>query len=229
MAKEYDPVLCMMVDKTTKANDAKANDKLVKVPDNKLKEFEGILRSAGFKIVSKSDRGMTTHYQVEVNSTDKFSTEAELKEWAKKIDAACDKMDATAPTTWNIGLTTNGKITAGLDVREMYVKDSASVLDAAISTCDAASGDAMKQIVSTAKSWTRQYNQIFEKATTAEEVEKAESQKNNDYRRAIDYLDKIYNEVSQAYGHARNEIRAMFDEVGSNALKAYRRVTGGKK
>ena len=190
MAKEYDPILCMMVDKATKAQDAnkyveqaikwmkegkdrlyilfglqqmgltsgdaakyyaeamtetgykyrqkdaKANDKLVKVPDNKLKEFEGILRSAGFKIISKSDRGSTTHYQVEVDSPNKFSTEAELREWAKKIDAACDKMDATAPTTWNIGLTTNGKITAGLDVREMYVKDSASVLDTAVSTCD---------------------------------------------------------------------------------------------
>lgn len=229
MAKEYDPILCMMVDKATKANDAKAQDKLVKVPDNKLKEFEGILRSAGFKIVSKSDRGMTTHYQVEVDSPKKFSNEAELREWAKKIDAACDKMDATAPTTWNIGLTTNGKITAGLDVREMYVKDSASVLDSAISTCDAAPGDVMKQISSTAKSWAKQYNQLFEKATTAEEVKKIKSQEENDYRRAMDNLDKIYNEVSQAYGLARNEVRVMFDEVGNNAFKAYQRVTGGKK
>lgn len=283
MAKEYDPILCMMVDKASKAQDAnkyveqaikwmkegkgrlyilsglqqmgltsgdavkyyaeamtetgykyrpkdaKAIDRLVKVPDNKLKEFEGILRSAGFKIVSKSDRGMTTHYQVEVDSPKKFSTEAELREWAKKIDDACDKMDATAPTTWNIGLTTNGKITAGLDVREMYVKDSASVLDSAISTCDAASGDIMKQIASTAKSWAKQYNQLFEKATTAEEVKKLRSNAENDLDRAINNLDKIYNEVSQDYGKSRNEIRHLFDEVLSNGFKAYQRVTGGKK
>lgn len=80
---------------------------------------------------------MTTHYQVEVNSSKKFSTDAELREWAKKIDAVCDKMDSVAPTTWNIGLTTDGKITAGLDVREMYVKDSASALDEAIKIADA--------------------------------------------------------------------------------------------
>lgn len=123
--------------KKTGAKDAKAKDKLVKVPDNKLKEFEANLRSAGFKVVSKSDRGMTTHYQVEVNSSKKFSDKAELREWAEKIDAVCDKMDSVAPTTWNIGLTADGKITAGLDVREMYVKDSASALDEAIKTTDA--------------------------------------------------------------------------------------------
>lgn len=121
--------------------DTKAKDRLVKVPDDKLKEFEASIRSAGFKVVSKSDRGMTTHYQVEVNSSKKFSTDAELREWAKKIDAICDKMDSVAPTTWNIGLTTDGKITAGLDVREMYVKDSASAIDNAIKTADGATGD----------------------------------------------------------------------------------------
>ena len=133
---------------SAKAQDAKVKDKLVKVPDSKLKDFEASLRSAGFKVVSKSDRGRSTHYQVEVSS-DKEFTKDDLREWANKIDAVCDKMDSVAPTTWNIGLTADGKITAGLDVREMYVKDSASALDKAISTCDAASGDAMKQIAST--------------------------------------------------------------------------------
>lgn len=100
-----------------------------------------------------------------------------------------------------------------------------NALDEAIKTCDAASGDAMKQIASTAKSWTKQYNQLFEKATTEEEVNKLKSQKDNDYRRALDNLDKIYNEVSQAYGYARNEVISLLNEVDSNAFKAYRRVT----
>ena len=103
--------------------------------------------------------------------------------------------------------------------------DSASTLDKAISTCDAASGDVMKQIVSTAKAWAKQYNQLFEKAATAEEVKKLKSHKDNDYRRAMDNLDKIYNEVSQAYGRARSEVRDLFDEVDSNGFKAYQRVT----
>lgn len=128
MAKVYDPILCMMVDEPAKVQDAKAKDKLVKVPDSKLKDFEASLRSSGFKVVSKSDRGKTTHYQVEVSFSKQF-TEADLREWAYKIDAVCDKMSSVAPTTWNIGLTVDGKITAGLDVREMYVKDSAKVAD----------------------------------------------------------------------------------------------------
>lgn len=180
MAKAYDPIMCMMVDKPDKAQDesyvvrgkkykvvkrdgdnvtvlgpdgkvtkmdidflmsegVKTKDKLAKVPDSKLKDFEANLRSAGFKVVSKSDRGMTTHYQVEVSSGKTF-TEADLREWANKIDSVCDKMDSVAPTTWNIGLTADGKITAGLDVREMYVKDSASALDKAIKVCDASTG-----------------------------------------------------------------------------------------
>ena len=139
MAKRYDPIMCMLVDEPTKAQDAKVKDRLVKVPDSKLKDFEASLRSAGFKVVSKSDRGKTTHYQVEVSSSKKF-TEADLREWANKIDSVCDKMDSVAPTTWNIGLTVDGKITAGLDVREMYVKDSASALDKAIKVCDASTG-----------------------------------------------------------------------------------------
>ena len=140
MAKRYDPIMCMMVDEPTKAQDAKAKDKLVKVPDSKLKDFEASLRSAGFKVVSKSDRGMTTHYQVEVSSSKKF-TKDDLREWANKIDSVCDKMESVAPTTWNIGLTVDGKITAGLDVREMYVKDSASTIDKAIKATDGATGD----------------------------------------------------------------------------------------
>ena len=140
MAKVYDPIMCMMVDEPTKAQDAKAKDKLVKVPDSKLKDFEASLRSAGFKVVSKSDRGMTTHYQVEVSSSKKF-TKDDLREWANKIDSVCDKMESVAPTTWNIGLTVDGKITAGLDVREMYVKDSASTIDKAIKATDGATGD----------------------------------------------------------------------------------------
>lgn len=140
MAKRYDPIMCMMVDEPTKAQDAKAKDKLVKVPDSKLKDFEASLRSAGFKVVSKSDRGKSTHYQVEVSSSKQF-TEADLREWANKIDSVCDKMESVAPTTWNIGLTVDGKITAGLDVREMHVKDSASALDKAINTADGATGD----------------------------------------------------------------------------------------
>ena len=184
MAKRYDPIMCMLVDEPTKAQDAeklhyyqhsytkkwyvvspdgkvfkefnteaeaknyvngkaqdaKAKDKLVKVPDSKLKDFEASLRSAGFKVVSKSDRGMTTHYQVEVSSSKKF-TKDDLREWANKIDSVCDKMESVAPTTWNIGLTVDGKITAGLDVREMYVKDSASTIDKAIKATDGATGD----------------------------------------------------------------------------------------
>lgn len=157
MAKVYDPIMCMMVDKPDKAQD-----------ELKIKKEDGLwcVYKDG-KVVgqSNSEAGALRLYRM-------FESKAQ---------------DAK--------------------------------------THDAASGDVMKQIVSTAKAWAKQYNQLFEKAATAEEVKKLKSQKDNDYRRAMDNLDKIYNEVSQEYGRARSEVRDLFDEVDSNGFKAYQRVT----
>ena len=181
MAKVYDPIMCMMVDEPTKAQDAKSLGKY-KLPNGEIVEVIDRKNVHGVDtIVYKNSRGV--HF---------------------------------ATVDWFMS-----------NAKKVY--DSASALGKAISTCDTASGDAMKQIASTAKAWAKQYNQLFEKAATAEEVKKLKSQKDNDYRRAMDNLDKIYNEVSQVYGRARSEVRDLFDEVDSNGFKAYQRVTGGKK
>lgn len=291
MAKRYDPILCMMVDEPTKAQDgilfyqlrfSSGRTEGAKLDESEIRSYaEALLEKYGEKQVAVSRQGkiVATYLNAKAKDANKYVEQA-LK-WMKEgkgrleILSGLKQMGLTptdavkyyAEANMELGYKYSFKDSTKVADENTYrvehsdvpgskrnysyvkanseneaankvegvvysvkkVQDFASTLDKAISTCDAASGDTMKQIVSTAKSWARQYNQIFEKATTAEEVEKAESQKNNDYRRAIDNLDKIYNEVSQTYGHSRNEIRAMFDEVGSNALKAYRRVTGGKK
>ena len=182
MAKRYDPIMCMMVDEPTKAQDAMPSD----------------LKKAGYEVGTVEKYG-STYYTLVYNG----------------------KVISTSPTEANIVEKAKKHYTN----RHGKAHDSAFAIDKAISTCDAASGDAMKQIANTAKAWAKQYNQLFEKATTAEEVKKLKSQKDNDYRRAMDNLDKIYNEVSQAYGRARSEVRDLFDEVDSNGFKAYQRVT----
>lgn len=178
MAKVYDPIMCMMVDKPDKAQDAMPSD----------------LKKAGYEVGTVEKYG-STYYTLVYNG----------------------KVISTSPTEANIVE----------KAKKHYANRHGKAQDA--KAHDAASGDVMKQIVSTAKAWAKQYNQLFEKAATAEEVKKLKSQKDNDYRRAMDNLDKIYNEVSQAYGYARNEVRSLFDEVDSNGFKAYQRVTGGKK
>ena len=201
---------------------AKAKDKLVKVPDSKLKDFEANLRSAGFKVVSKSDRGMSTHYQVEVNSSKTF-TEADLKEWANKIDAVCDKMDSVAPTTWNIGLTADGKITAGLDVREMYVKDSASALDKAIKTCDGMFQQIFGKYSSAAK---QHYDRAVKELDSFKgEIKdyltlagKWEMQIRNDLTR----IDEAYNAAGNDYYAARREIQETMDSLTQVMLRKAR-------
>ena len=267
MAKRYDPIMCMMVDKPDKAQDAeklhyyqhsytkkwhvvspdgkvfkefnteaeaknyvngkakdaKAKDRLVKVPDNKLKEFEANLHSAGFKVVSKSDRGMTTHYQVEVNSSKKFSDKAELREWAEKIDAVCDKMDSVAPTTWNIGLTSDGKITAGLDVREMHVKDSVSALDEAIKTADGMFQQIFGKYSSAAK---QHYDRAVKELDSFKgEIKdyltlagKWEMQIRNDLTR----IDEAYNTAGNDYYAARREIQETMDSLTQVMLRKAR-------
>lgn len=277
MAKRYDPILCMMVDEPTKAQDAnkyveqaikwmkegkgrleilfglqqmgltptdaakyyaeamtetgykyrpkdaKASDRLVKVPDNKLKEFEGTLRSAGFKIVSKSDRGMTTHYQVEVSSSKKF-TEADLREWANKIDSVCDKMESVAPTTWNIGLTVDGKITAGLDVREMYVKDSASAIDKAIKTADGMFASAFGEYSKGAKFKKDKFLKELAGISDAKEFAKRMQTLDNELRKNLERLDEAYNVAGKDYYAARNEIRSIMDAFSNEAFSLYRKL-----
>lgn len=210
--------------KKTGAHDAKAKDKLVKVPDNKLKEFEANLRSAGFKVVSKSDRGMTTHYQVEVNSSKKFSDKAELREWAEKIDAVCDKMDSVAPTTWNIGLTTDGKITAGLDVREMYVKDSASVLDEAIKAADGMFSKTFGEYSKGAKFKKEKFLKELAGISDAEEFAKRMQTLDNELKNNLERLDEAYNVAGQDYYSARNEIRSIMDAFSKEAFGLYKKL-----
>ena len=278
MAKRYDHILCMMVDESAKAQDAKsygkyklpngeivevidrknvhgvdtivyknsrgvhfatvdwfmsnakkvqdsakAKDKLAKVPDNKLKDFEANLRSAGFKVVSKSDRGMSTHYQVEVNSSKQF-TEADLKEWANKIDAVCDKMDSVAPTTWNIGLAADGKITAGLDVREMYVKDSASVLDKAITTADGMFASTFGEYTKGAKFKKEKFLKELAGISDAEELAKRIQTLDNELKKNLERLDEAYNVASKDYYAARNEIRSIMDAFSREAIGLYRKL-----
>ena len=187
MAKRYDPIMCMLVDEPTKAQDELSLAQKKQV----VTELKGYLKKS---------------YN--------FSDESEYARAYEDLR----HMFTTGSRKSISGLFENA-------VKKTGAHDSASALDKAIKTCDAASGDAMKQISNIAKAWAKQYNQLFEKATTAEEVKKLKSQKDNDYHRAMDNLDKIYNEVSQAYGRARSEVRDLFDEVDSNGFKAYQRVT----
>lgn len=201
----------------------KTKDRLVKVPDNKLKDFEANLRSAGFKVVSKSDRGMSTHYQVEVNSSKTF-TEADLKEWANKIDAVCDKMDSVAPTTWNIGLTADGKITAGLDVREMYVKDSASALDKAITTADGMFASTFGEYTKGAKFKKEKFLKELAGISDEEEFAKRMQTLDNELKNNLERLDEAYNVAGKDYYAARNEIRSIMDAFSREAFSLYKKL-----
>ena len=232
MAKRYDPIMCMMVDEPTKAQDAEklhyyqhsyTKKWYVVSPDGKVfKEFNTEAEAKNY-VRSKAQ-----------DSKDSAKAKDESEKYAVIMKNSSGKEQHTQG--WDLGSIRNWikdnekrgyRVTwKNFDSKTIdKAQDSASALDEAISTCDAASGDAMKQIANTAKAWAKQYNQLFEKATTAEEVKKLKSQKDNDYRRAMDNLDKIYNEVSQEYGRARSEVRDLFDEVDSNGFKAYQRVT----
>lgn len=100
------------------------NDALIAPPENVLREVENQLKRAGFKIESKKKHfgGEGIHYQVRLPG--KY-TEKDLRKYADilhKIMEYADKQGC--PSTWNVGLGYDDSITAGLDVREKYVKDS---------------------------------------------------------------------------------------------------------
>ena len=100
---------------------------LVQLSEEDIKHFESQLDELGFDIEGK---GRTTfgnlHYQVILRGD--HLTEQDLRRAAKRLNMLSDKMDDLGiPMTYNVGLTYNDEITAGLDLHKKYVKEEESL------------------------------------------------------------------------------------------------------
>lgn len=99
-----------------------------------LAKFEKALYNATFKVKSRQNYrgafGPSIHYQVESiikippKHVDPKNFDKNFMELAKRLDKVCSTMKAYE-TTFNCGVDNYGVVTAGIDVRSRYVKDSA--------------------------------------------------------------------------------------------------------
>lgn len=102
------------------------HDKLIEPSPQIRQEFENGMKQLGWKIDSKQKSLFGGfHYQVTYTKRTNVD-EAEFHKIVKELMDYVDRMDDKYNTdnTANIGMGRNGIITAGVDIREQYVKDS---------------------------------------------------------------------------------------------------------
>ncbi len=99
-------------------------DKLIAVEESYINELKRDIEKMGFKVVSvKKYLGGEVHFQILSNKGDMDNSD--LKYYAERLGRIDDKFGRyKIPMTFNIGLQYNGYISAGIDLRQQWIKDS---------------------------------------------------------------------------------------------------------
>ena len=224
MAKAYDPIMCMMVDEPTKAQDAMPSD----------------LKKAGYEVGTVEKYGSTYYtlvYNGKVISTS--PTEANIVEKAKKHYAnrhgkAQDaEFQMYGPEFHHPIIKASSKEEAIKKAKEIYgwggkveavkVSDSVSALDKAIKTCDGMFQQIFGKYSSAAK---QHYDRAVKELDSFKgEIKdyltlagKWEMQIRNDLTR----IDEAYNTAGNDYYAARREIQETMDSLTQVMLRKAR-------
>ena len=104
-------------------------DKLIAVEESYINELKRDIEKMGFKVVSvKKYLGGEVHFQILSNKGDMDNSD--LKYYAERLGRIDDKFGRyKIPMTFNIGLQYDGYISAGIDLRQQWIKDSVKDYD----------------------------------------------------------------------------------------------------
>ena len=224
MAKRYDPILCMMVDEPTKAQDAMPSD----------------LKKAGYEVGTVEKYGSTYYtlvYNGKVISTS--PTEANIVEKAKKHYAnrhgkAQDaEFQMYGPEFHHPIIKASSKEEAIKKAKEIYgwggkveavkVSDE-KYLDKAIKTADGMFASAFGEYSKGAKFKKDKFLKELSGITDAKEFAQRMQTLDNELRKNLERLDEAYNVAGKDYYAARNEIRSIMDAFSSEAFNLYRKL-----
>ena len=227
MAKRYDPIMCMMVDEPTKAQDAMPSD----------------LKKAGYEVGTVEKYGSTYYtlvYNGKVISTS--PTEANIVEKAKKHYAnrhakAQDESYIVRGRKYKVVKRDGDSVTViGPDgkVTKMHIDflmsegkkahDSASTLDKAIKTADGMFASAFGEYSKGAKFKKDKFLKELAGISDAKEFAKRMQTLDNELRKNLERLDEAYNVASKDYYDARNDIRSIMDAFSREAFGLYRKL-----
>ena len=230
MAKRYDPVLCMMVDEPTKAQDelSLAQKKQVVV------ELKGYLKkSYNFSDESEYARAYEDLRHMFTTGSRK-SISGLFENTVKKTGAQdAEKLhyyQHSYTKKWYV-VSPDGKVFKEFNTEaeaKNYVngkaQDSASALDKAITTADGMFASTFGEYTKGAKFKKDKFLKELSGITDAEEFAKRMQTLDNELKNNLERLDEAYNVAGKDYYAARNEIRSIMDAFSKDAFSLYRKL-----
>ena len=240
MAKRYDPIMCMMVDEPTKAQDELSLAQKKQV----VAELKGYLKkSYNFSDESEYARAYEDLRHMFTTGSRK-SISGLFENTVKKTGA----QDAKSLGKYKLP---NGEIVEVIDRKNVHgvdtivyknsrgvhfatvdwfmsnakkVYDSASALDKAIATTDGMFASAFGEYTKGAKFKKDKFLKELAGISDAEEFAKRMQTLDNELKNNLERLDEAYNVASKDYYAARNEIRSIMDAFSREAFSLYRKL-----
>lgn len=217
MAKRYDPIMCMMVEEPTKAQDESyvVRGKKYKVvkrdgdnvtvigPDGKVTKMHiDFLMSEGVKTKDRTFGSVVEYYNL----------------MAGKSKSEVERILASAEGNPNAYLAYK-KWKAKYD----KAKDS-NALDEAIKTADGMFASAFGEYTKGAKFKKDKFLKELAGISDEEEFAKRMQTLDNELKNNLERLDEAYNVASKDYYAARNEIRSIMDAFSREAFSLYKKL-----
>ena len=237
MAKRYDPIMCMMVDEPTKAQDELSLAQKKQV----VTELKGYLKKS-YNFSDESEYGRAYEDLRHMFTTGGRKSISGLFENTVKKTGAHDakahdesyvirgrKYKVVKRDGDNVNvLGPDGKITK-MDIDFLMsvgkkVSDSASTLDEAIKTADGMFASTFGEYTKGAKLKKDKFLKELAGISNAEEFAKRMQTLDNELKNNLERLDEAYNVASKDYYAARNEIRSIMDAFSREAFSLYRKL-----
>ena len=240
MAKRYDPIMCMMVDEPTKAQDELSLAQKKQV----VTELKGYLKkSYNFSDESEYARAYEDLRHMFTTGSRK-SISGLFENTVKKTGAH----DAKSLGKYKLP---NGEIVEVIDRKNVHgvdtivyknsrgvhfatvdwfmsnakkVYDSASALDKAITTADGMFSSIFGEYTKGAKFKKDKFLKELAGISDAEELAKRIQTLDNELKNNLERLDEAYNVASKDYYAARNEIRSIIDAFSREAFSLYKKL-----
>lgn len=232
MAKRYDPILCMMVDEPTKAQDELSLAQKKQV----VTELKGYLKkSYNFSDESEYARAYEDLRHMFTTGSRK-SISGLFENTVKKTGAHDAKARDELKIVKEDGLWCvykDGKVVGQSNSEAGAIriynrlesgKDSASTLDKAITTADGMFASTFGEYTKGAKFKKDKFLKELSGITDAEEFAKRMQTLDNELKNNLERLDEAYNVASKDYYAARNEIRSIMDAFSREAFSLYKKL-----
>ena len=240
MAKRYDPIMCMMVDKPDKAQDELSLAQKKQV----VTELKGFLK----KSYNFSDE---SEYARAYEDLRHMFTTGSRKPVSGLFENTVKKTGAHDAKSLGKYKLPNGEIVEVIDRKNVHgvdtivyknsrgvhfatvdwfmsnakkVYDSASAIDKAITTADGMFASTFGEYTKGAKFKKEKFLKELAGISDAEELAKRIQTLDNELKKNLERLDEAYNVASKDYYDARNEIRSIMDAFSREAFSLYKKL-----